>query len=183
MPFTFTGTSLKGVILIESKVFADSRGYFMESFKSSHFKKAGIDFDFLQDNHSFSRSGVIRGLHYQKYPMEQGKLVSVISGKIFDVAVDIRPNSETFSRWLGTVLSDKNRTILWIPPGFAHGFQALRDSHVYYKATSEFSPKHEMGIRWNDPTIAIKWPLDNPFVSEKDSDLPFFVDISNLRGD
>jgi dTDP-4-dehydrorhamnose 3,5-epimerase len=115
--------------------------------------------------------------------MEQGKLVSVISGKIFDVAVDLRLNSATFSRWFGTVLSEKNRTMLWIPSGFAHGFQALEDSHVYYKVTNEFSPKHDAGVRWNDPTIAIKWPLDNPVISEKDAGLPLLADISELRGD
>ena len=183
MSFTFTSTPLNGVVIIESKVFTDSRGYFMESFKLSDFRKAGIEFDFPQDNHSFSRTGVIRGLHYQKAPMEQGKLVSVISGKIFDVAVDLRLNSATFSRWFGTVLSEKNRTMLWIPPGFAHGFQALEDSHVYYKATNEFSPKDDAGVRWNDPAIAIKWPLDNPVISEKDSGLPLLADIPELRGD
>ena len=183
MPFTFTNTQLYGVVLIESKVFADSRGYFMESFKLSDFKKAGIEFDFLQDNHSFSRSRVIRGIHYQKAPMEQGKLVSVLSGEIFDVAVDLRLNSSTFSRWFGTVLSENNKSMLWIPPGFAHGFQALQDSHVYYKTTNEYSPKDDAGIRWNDPSIGIKWPLDNPVVSEKDSGLPLLADIPELRGD
>ena len=183
MPFTFTHVPLNGVIKIESKVFTDARGYFMESFKSSDFIKAGIDLSFSQDNHSFSKAGVIRGLHFQRAPNPQGKLVSVINGKIFDVAVDLRPGSKTYSKWFGITLSDDNGTMLWIPPGFAHGFQALDNSHVYYKATNEFSPKDDAGIKWNDPTIAIKWPLDNIIVSEKDANLPLLSDISELRGD
>ncbi len=183
MPFTFTQTELPGVIKIDPKIFPDMRGYFMESFKKSEFIKTGIDFSFNQDNHSFSKSGVIRGLHFQKYPNEQGKLVSVISGEIFDVAVDIRPNSKTFSKWVGVILSEQNGAMLWIPPGFAHGFQALKDSHVYYKATNEFSKKDDAGIRWNDPTISIKWPIHDPVVSAKDSKLPFLNDLHVLRGD
>ena len=183
MPFTFTHVPLNGVIKIESKVFTDARGYFMESFKSSDFIKAGIDLSFSQDNHSFSKAGVIRGLHFQRAPNPQGKLVSVISGKIFDVAVDLRQGSKTYSKWFGITLSDDNGTMLWIPPGFAHGFQALDNSHVYYKATNEFSPKDDAGIKWNDPTIAIKWPLDNIIVSEKDANLPLLSDISELRRD
>ena len=183
MPFTFTQTELPGVLKIESKVFPDARGYFNESFKQSDFKEAGIDYDFTQDNHSFSKTGVIRGLHFQKYPNEQGKIVSVISGEIFDVAVDIRQNSKTYSKWIGVILSEENITMLWIPPGFAHGFQALRDSHVYYKATNEFSARDEAGIRWNDPAIAIKWPIQDPTVSDKDSKLPFISDLHTKRGD
>ena len=183
MPFTFTQTELPGVLKIELKVFPDARGYFNESFKQSDFKEAGIDYNFNQDNHSFSKSGVIRGLHFQKFPNEQGKLVSVLSGEIFDVAVDIMPNSETFSKWIGVILSEQNRAMLWIPPGFAHGFQALQDSHVYYKATNEFSAMDEAGIRWNDPTIAIKWPIQDPIVSDKDSKLPFISDLHSKGGD
>ena len=183
MPFAFTQTDLPGVLKIESKVFPDERGYFTESFKQSDFKEAGIEYNFSQDNHSFSKSRVIRGLHFQKHPNEQGKLVSVLSGEIFDVAVDIRPNSETFSKWIGVILSEENRAMLWIPPGFAHGFQALRDSHVYYKATNEFSARDDAGIRWNDPTIAIKWPIQHPIVSDKDSKLPFITDLRIKRGD
>ncbi len=122
MPFSFTQTYLPGVLKIESKVFLDVRGYFNESFKQSDFKEAGIDYNLTQDNHSFSKSGVIRGLHFQKYPNEQGKLVSVLSGEIFDVAVDIRQDSKTYSKWIGVVLSEQNGAMLWIPPGFAHGF-------------------------------------------------------------
>lgn len=183
MPFTFTQTDLPGVLKIESKVFPDTRGYFMESFKQSDFKEAGIDYNFSQDNHSFSKTGVIRGLHFQKYPNEQGKLVSVLSGEIFDVAVDIRQNSKTYSKWFGVILSEENRTMFWIPPGFAHGFQALQDSHVYYKATNEFSARDDAGIRWNDPVIAIKWPIQDPIVSDKDSKLPFISDLHTKRGD
>ena len=122
-------------------------------------------------------------MHFQKHPNEQGKLVAVLSGEIFDVAVDIRPNSETFSKWVGVILSEQNRSMLWIPPGFAHGFQALQDSHVYYKATNEFSPGDDAGIRWDDPAIAIKWPIQDPIVSEKDSKLPFITDLRIKRGD
>ena len=183
MPFTFTQTELPGVLKIESKVFPDARGYFMESFKQSNFKEAGIDYNFNQDNHSFSKSGVIRGLHFQKHPNDQGKLVSVLSGEIFDVAVDIRQDSKTYLKWIGVILSEENRTMLWIPAGFAHGFQALQDSHVYYKATNEFSAMDEAGIRWNDPVIAIKWPIQDPIVSDKDSKLPFISDLHTKRGD
>lgn len=182
MPFTFTQAELPGVIKIESKIFPDARGYFMESFKQSDFKKEGIVYNFSQDNHSFSKRGVIRGLHFQKHPKEQGKLVSVLSGEIFDVAVDIRPNSKTFSKWIGVILSEQNGSMLWIPPGFAHGFQALKDSHVYYKATNEFSQKDDAGIRWDDPTISIKWPIHDPVVSDKDSKLPLISDLQELRG-
>lgn len=183
MPFTFTPTELDGVIKIESKVFPDVRGYFQEAFKQSNFQEAGIDFNFEQDNHSFSKAGVIRGLHFQRHPNEQGKLVSVLSGEIFDVAVDIRPHSKTYSKWFGAILSEQNRIMLWIPPGFAHGFQAMKDSHVYYKATSEFSEKDDAGIRWNDPTIAIKWPIQDPVISDKDSHLPLLSEIGKIRGD
>ena len=182
MPFRFHPTVLEGVFKIESKAFADERGYFMESFKESEFEQAGINFKFRQDNHSFSKAGVIRGLHFQKHPNEQGKLVSVISGEIFDVAVDIRFGSETFLKWVGVILSEENRAMLWIPPGFAHGFQALRDSHVYYKATAEFSQKDDAGIRWNDPIIGVKWPQQKPVLSEKDANLPLLEEFDNKRG-
>jgi dTDP-4-dehydrorhamnose 3,5-epimerase len=182
MPFKFTHVPLNGVIKIESKVFTDDRGYFMESFKSSDFVKAGIDMGFSQDNHSFSQAGVIRGLHFQRYPNQQGKLVSVISGKIFDVAVDLRPDSSTYSKWFGIILSENNGTMLWIPPGFAHGFQALDNSHVYYKATNEFSQKDDAGIRWDDPTIAVKWPHEKPVVSEKDANLPLLGELEKHGG-
>ena len=182
MPFTFTHTQLSGVIKIESRVFPDDRGYFMESFKSSEFKKAGIDLSFSQDNHSFSKPGVIRGLHFQRSPNQQGKLVSVISGEILDVAVDLRPDSKTYSKWFGTILSEANGIMLWIPPGFAHGFQALRESHVYYKATAEFSLKDDAGVRWNDPTIAVEWPNGKPVVSEKDANLPLLRELEKQGG-
>ncbi len=182
MPFTFTQVPLNGVLKIESRVFTDDRGYFMESFKSSDFKKAGIDLSFSQDNHSFSKRGVIRGLHFQRSPNQQGKLVSVFSGKIFDVAVDLRPDSKTYSKWFGIILSEENGTMLWIPPGFAHGFQALQESHVYYKATAEFSQKDDAGIRWDDPTIDVKWPQEKPVVSEKDANLPLLSEVEGKGG-
>ncbi|EQD33771.1 dTDP-4-dehydrorhamnose 3,5-epimerase [mine drainage metagenome] len=177
MPFVFSKTVLNGVMIIQSKEFNDSRGFFKEAYKRSEFRNAGIGLDFVQDNHSYSNKGVIRGIHFQNYPNEQGKLVSVIEGEIFDVAVDLRPDSMTFSKWYGAVLSGNNGTMLWIPPGFAHGFQALKDSHVCYKVTSEFSPKDDGGVRWNDTDITVKWPLKESIVSDKDSSLPFLKDL------
>lgn len=181
MPFTFVHTPLNGVIRIEPKIFLDNRGYFKEAYKESEFKKSGIDLKFVQDNHSFSKRGVVRGLHFQKYPNEQGKLISVLHGEIFDVAVDLRPESKTYSKWFAVILSEQNGNILWIPAGFAHGFQALKDSHVYYKVTTEFSPIDDSGIRWDDPTVAISWPIVKPIVSEKDSKLPYLADLNKTR--
>ncbi len=183
MPFKFHPTDLDGVILVEQRVFKDARGFFMESFKESDFREAGIPYSFVQDNHSFSLTGVIRGLHFQKAPMQQGKLVSVITGEIFDVAVDLRKESKNFGRWYGTILSEENTTMLWIPPGFAHGFQALKNSHVHYKTTAEFSQSLDGGIRWNDPEIGIDWPNGECLVSEKDAQLPFLRDSTVKRRD
>ena len=183
MSFTFSDTPLKGVTLVESKIYRDSRGYFMESFKETDFKKSGIVASFVQDNHSFSSTGVIRGLHFQKPPSEQGKLVSVISGEIFDVAVDLRLSSKTFGKWFGTSLSDINGRMLWVPPGFAHGFQALQDSQIYYKTTAEYSQKDESGIRWNDSDLGIEWPNLHFTISDKDSKLPLLNAFINSGGE
>jgi len=171
MPFTFEKKDIHDVILIMPKVFEDERGFFEETFKASVFKQSGIDRRFVQDNHSFSRKGVLRGLHFQSSPEEQGKLVSVISGRILDVAVDIRPSSEYFGKWISEELTSQNHKLLWIPEGFAHGFLALEDSHVLYKTTREFSPDHDNGIIWNDPDINVSWPIQNPIVSKKDQQL------------
>lgn len=181
MSFTFQRKDIPDVISINCELHSDERGFFEETFKSSSFKSNYINFDFLQDNHSFSHKGVIRGLHFQTAPKEQGKLVSVISGKIFDVAVDIRVGSTYCGRWTSEILSAENHTMLWIPPGFAHGFQALEDSHVIYKTTSEYSVKHERGILWNDPEIGIEWPLENPIVSLKDAALGRLSDLKKAR--
>lgn len=183
MPFKFHNTELPEVLLIERMKYQDNRGYFSETFKKSDFSKNNIGFSFVQDNFSKSRKGVIRGLHYQNDPKEQGKLVTVLSGEIFDVAVDIRPNSENFGKWTGANLSEDNGNLFWIPPGFAHGFQALEDSRVLYKVTEEYSKEHESGILWNDPTIHIEWPMKEHIVSEKDSELPTFLNVFPERGD
>ncbi len=166
-----TSTSLPEVLIVEPKVFGDERGFFFESFNRKLFaEKAGLTTDFVQDNHSRSAKGVLRGLHYQiQHP--QGKLVRVVRGSVFDVAVDIRKCSPNFGRWVGTELSEKNHRQLWVPPGFAHGFLVLSESADFlYKTTDYWRPEHERSIRWNDPTIGIDWPLDDePTLSAKDA--------------
>jgi dTDP-4-dehydrorhamnose 3,5-epimerase len=159
MQFQPTSTSILEVLLITPKVFGDERGFFMETFQARSFAEAGIHATFVQDNHSRSRQGVLRGLHYQ-IQQPQGKLVRVILGEIFDVAVDIRRASPTFGKWVGVRLSAENRQQLWIPPGFAHGFYVLSEwAEVLYKATDFYAPQWERTILWNDPEIGIKWPL------------------------
>ena len=164
-------TSLPEVLIIELKVFGDERGFFFESFNRKLFADAvGLPADFVQDNHSRSAKGVLRGLHYQiQHP--QGKLVRVVRGSVFDVAVDIRKSSPHFGRWVGTELSEKNHRQLWVPPGFAHGFLVLSESADFlYKTTDYWQPEHERSICWNDPTIGIDWPLDGaPTLSAKDA--------------
>ena len=169
MPFEFKRLEIPDVILITPKAFGDERGFFMESYKESEFKANGITFDFKQDNHSKSSKNVLRGLHYQLEPYAQGKLVKVVTGRIFDVAVDIRKGSPTFGNWVSAELSEENKQMLWIPPGFAHGFLSLEDNtNVLYKSTNEYNKESEGGILWNDPEIGIKWPVDKPILSEKD---------------
>jgi len=173
MPFSFSRLEISDVKLVIPKHYTDERGYFLESFKESEFSEHGIDAKFVQDNVSFSTKGVLRGLHYQIKPQEQAKLVSVISGEIFDVAVDIRKESPTFGKWVGQTLSEKNHKMLYIPEGFAHGFCTLSDTaNVFYKVTNEYSPENDLGIIWNDPNVSISWPIKNPIVSEKDKKLP-----------
>ena len=181
MPFIFTKTKIKDVILVEPKVFGDSRGFFMESYKKSDFKNAGILEDFNQDNHSKSTKGVLRGLHYQLPPKPQAKLVRCTKGKIFDVAIDIRSDSKTFGQWVGYELSEENKRILYIPRGFAHGFAVLSDeAELLYKTSEEFCPELDRGIKWNDPDINIDWNIDfEPLVSEKDSIQPFLKDLKS----
>ena len=165
----FTPTELPGVVLIEAKAFEDDRGYFMETFHRPKFAAAGIDVEFVQDNHSYSRHGVLRGLHYQIL-QPQGKLVRVVRGSVFDVSVDARRSSPTFGRWVGYELSDSNRRQLYIPPGFAHGFCVTSDvAEVVYKCTDVYLPKAERTVVWNDPAIGIRWPIANPVVSAKDA--------------
>lgn len=167
-----TRTSIGDVIVFEPRVFGDERGFFFESFNRRAFEEAtGIMGDFVQDNHSRSLKGVLRGLHYQLAPKAQGKLVRVVQGEVFDVAVDIRKGSPSFGRWVGEILSAENRRQLWIPPGFAHGFLTLSESAEFlYKTTDTYSPAHERSILWNDPELGIEWPLDGPpIVSAKDA--------------
>lgn len=161
-------TELPGVVIISPKVFRDPRGFFMETFHAEKYRGIGIDRSFVQDNYSHSCQGTLRGLHYQlKHP--QAKLVSVIWGTIFDVAVDIRPDSPTFGKWVGQILSDENRKQLFIPEGFAHGFCVLSErADVMYKCTAFYDPSDDLGILWCDPQIGIQWPIDEPRLSEKD---------------
>lgn len=170
MPFNFKNTPIKDLIIIEPRVFEDGRGFFMETFKKSDFVKAGISEEFKQDNHSFSSKGVLRGLHFQTGSSAQGKLVRVIKGSVWDVAVDLRPESETFGQWYGIELTEENNRMFYIPPGFAHGFITLEDNtHFLYKCSEEYDPKNDSGIIWNDETINIKWPLTEGLsFSEKD---------------
>ena len=179
MPFSFKKLEIEDVILVTPKVFGDSRGFFMESYQKSAFEKNGISNDFSQDNHSKSTKGVLRGLHYQTNPKAQAKLVRCSRGKILDVAVDIRKDSPTFGKWVGEVLSEENKNMLYIPAGFAHGFVVLSDeAELLYKTSNEYSPENDRGVRWNDPDINVKWGIDfEPLISEKDSKQPFLKDI------
>ncbi|AAZ97731.1 dTDP-4-dehydrorhamnose 3,5-epimerase [Thiobacillus denitrificans ATCC 25259] len=170
-------TSLPEVLLLEPKVFGDARGFFLESWNRKTFSALGLDVDFVQDNHSRSARGVLRGLHYQiKDP--QGKLVRVVNGSVFDVAVDLRRASPNFGRWVGYELSAENQRMLWIPPGFAHGFLVLSESADFlYKTTAYYAPEWDRGVCWNDPEIGIEWPWSgSPTLSAKDQVLPFLKD-------
>ena len=167
-----TALAIPDVLLFEPKVFGDERGFFFESFNQQRFNAAtGLDLQFVQDNHSKSAKGVLRGLHYQLPPKAQGKLVRVVAGEDFDVAVDIRKNSPTFGQWVGEILSGDNKRQLWIPPGLAHGFVVLSDSAEFlYKTTDYYAPEMERCIRWDDPDLAIDWPIGGePVLSGKDA--------------
>jgi len=168
----FSPTKIQEVLLIEPNLFGDDRGFFMETYQAQQFSRAGIDVIFVQDNHSGSKQGILRGLHYQ-IQHTQGKLVRVISGEIFDVAVDLRRSSTTFSQWVGFFLSSSNKYQVWIPPGFAHGFYVLSEwAEVLYKVSDFYFPNWERTLLWSDPTLGIKWPLlngENPILSEKDA--------------
>ncbi len=170
-------TSLKGLLIIEPNVFEDKRGYFLETYHQERFQSAGLDANFVQDNLSFSKKGSLRGLHFQiTHP--QAKLVQAVTGEIFDVAVDIRPESPTFGKWSGALLSEENKRQLFIPGGFAHGFCVLSESaHVAYKCSDYYSPEDEGGILWSDPAVAIDWPVKDPTLSEKDGQYPCLKDL------
>jgi dTDP-4-dehydrorhamnose 3,5-epimerase len=175
--FTFKKTNIPGLLLIEAKAFYDNRGFFMESFSQQAFEQKGLTERFVQDNHSQSKKGVLRGLHYQIKPNPMGKLVRCLKGRVFDVGVDVRAGSATFGQWYGEVLSGENMKMLYLPPGFAHGFLALEDdSHVFYKCTGFYSKADERAVIYNDPDIGIKWPLDQVggklILSGKDQEHP-----------
>lgn len=177
MPFEFEKTKLEGAVIVKPRVFPDDRGFAMESFKRSDFVKAGLPGDYVQDNHSRSTKGVLRGLHYQRGAAAQGKLVRCSAGAILDVGVDIRKDSPSFGKWIAVELSAANARQLYLPPGFAHGFFSITDIvEVQYKCTAEYSPKDEAGIRWDDPELAIDWGVKSPVLSAKDKLWPFLKD-------
>jgi dTDP-4-dehydrorhamnose 3,5-epimerase len=171
-------TKLDGVKIVEPIVFSDHRGFFMESYHYQRFLDKGLDFNFIQDNHSLSLDKhVIRGLHYQLEPKAQTKLVRVITGAIYDVVVDIRKGSPTFGQWVGVTLSAENHRMLLVPKGFAHGFCTLQENtHVQYKVDDYYSPEHDRGILWNDPKLGIDWPTEQPILSDKDANQPLLED-------
>jgi dTDP-4-dehydrorhamnose 3,5-epimerase len=175
-------TDLPGVLIIEPRVIGDERGFFVETFQVERYRSAaGISLAFVQDNHSRSRRGVLRGLHLQReHP--QGKLVRVSRGEIFDVAADVDPASPTFGKWVGTTLSDAEHRQMWVPPGYAHGFVVLSEvADVEYKCTDYYHPQSETGVVWNDPTLAIEWPCEAPTLSDRDRRLPTLADLKRAR--
>ncbi len=186
-----TKTAIPEVVILEPTIFKDDRGFFFESYNDESFRSALSELDlnapgpFVQDNHSCSNKGVLRGLHFQSAPYSQGKLVRVVQGSVFDVAVDIRPESRTYGRWVGLELSAKNKKMLWIPDGFAHGFLTLEDdTHFLYKTTNFYSRDAERSIIWNDPVLNIRWPLEavgNLIISEKDSEANRFEHLISLK--
>jgi dTDP-4-dehydrorhamnose 3,5-epimerase len=179
MPFEFTRLAIPEVIKVSPRLFQDERGFFTETYKFSDFAQNGIPENFLQDNHSRSSKGVLRGLHFQHNPKAQGKLVRCVVGEILDVAVDIRQGSPTFGQWVSAVLSQDNHDMLYVPVGFAHGFLTLSDwAEVVYKTTSEYAPEADAGIRWDDPALAIEWGISTPSVSPKDEKLPLLKDTT-----
>ncbi len=173
MAFTVQRLAISDVVLVTTRAFADARGFFMEAFKGSEFSALGLPDHFVQDNHSYSRQGVLRGLHYQLEPAAQGKFVMAARGEVFDVAVDLRRGSPTYGKWVGATLSDVNHAMLWVPQGFAHGFYVMsEEAYVVYKVTHEYAPDLDRGIRWNDPDIGVSWPGTAPVLSEKDARAP-----------
>jgi dTDP-4-dehydrorhamnose 3,5-epimerase len=180
VPFDFRSLTIPDVIVVEPKVFKDDRGRFLETYKHSDFVRAGITEHFVQDNFSASTQGVLRGLHYQKPPKAQGKLIRCMKGRILDVAVDIRKGSPTYGKWVTEELSEQNNRMMYVPAGFAHGFLTLSDSaEVLYKCTDEYSPENDRGIIWNDPEIGIPWPVKEPLLSGKDAVLPLLQSADN----
>jgi dTDP-4-dehydrorhamnose 3,5-epimerase len=171
-------TEISGPLIVEPRVFRDNRGYFLESWNERRYAELGIDQPFVQDNVAFSTRGVLRGLHFQLSPHAQGKLVSVVHGVVFDVAVDIRPSSATFGQSVAVELSAESGRQFWVPPGFAHGYQVLSDTAVFnYKCTHYYAPHAEGSIRWNDPALGIEWPIADPTLSEKDAAAPLLCEL------
>jgi dTDP-4-dehydrorhamnose 3,5-epimerase len=180
MPFTFTRLQIPEVILIEPLVFRDQRGFFMETYKHSEFAQEGITGTFVQGNHSKSGRDVLRGLHYQKNPKAQGKLVRALSGEIYDVAVDLRRGGPTYGQWVAVTLSASDKKMLYVPAGFAHGFCVTsEESEVLYSATEEYAPECEAGVLWNDPQLGITWPVENPRLSARDRAWPLLRTADN----
>jgi dTDP-4-dehydrorhamnose 3,5-epimerase len=178
MPFLFKATAIEGLLLIEPRCYSDERGFFMESYRESEFREAGIVEAFVQDNHSRSSRGVLRGLHFQSGEKAQGKLIRVIIGRVWDVAVDLRSGSPSYGTWWGSELSGENRQMLYIPPGFAHGFVTLsEEAHLCYKCSAEYDKASDGGVRWDDPELAVAWPTREVTVSAKDSGLPFLKEL------
>ena len=168
-------TSIEGLLIIKPDVFKDDRGYFFETYNQERFAKAGLTMDFVQDNESKSSKGVLRGLHFQKPPYAQGKLVRVTKGAVMDVAVDLRKDSPTYGKWESVVLTEENKLQFWIPEGFAHGFVTLEDDTIFaYKCTNVYNKESEGSLLWNDPDINIEWNIENPILSEKDKVSPLF---------
>lgn len=177
MAFTISPLALPEVVCIETQVFPDNRGIFFETFKKSEFAKLGLPTDFVQENTSVSKKGVVRGMHWQNPPFAQGKLIHVLAGKLFDVAVDVRKGSPNYGKWVSCEISAENKRLLWVPPGFAHGFMALEDNTIMvYKNTAEYNKESEGGFIWNDPAIGILWPAGEVVVSEKDQVLPLLLE-------
>jgi len=177
MPFEFEKTALPEVLLVKPEIFRDGRGFFTESYKKSDFLKAGIKEEFVQDNHSKSSKNVLRGLHYQKAPFAQAKLVRCVEGRVMDVAVDIRKGSPTFAKWVSVELTPENGHMLFLPEGFAHGFLVLSETaEISYKCSREFAPQYDAGVRFDDPKIAVNWGIKDPVLSEKDRKLPYLED-------
>ena len=180
MPFRFNPTDISGVIVIDPPVFPDDRGFFMESYKRSEFAAAGINETFVQCNQSKSVRGILRGLHYQKTPKAQAKLVRALSGEIYDVAVDLRKGSPTYGKWTALTLSAQNRKMLFVPVGFGHGFCVTSpDAEILYMTTEEYAPDLEAGVLWNDPDLAIEWPVANPVLSPRDRAWPWLRNADN----
>jgi len=174
-------TKLAGVVIVEPKVFGDKRGFFMETWNQETYKKAGLPYNFVQDNLSFSTKGVLRGLHFQN-PYGQGKLLYVLQGEVFDVAVDIRVGSPTFGQWVGVTLTSENKRQLYIPEGFAHGFCVISETVLFaYKCTNTYHPETDGGILWNDPDIGIEWPITSPILSDKDTSHPTLANVARER--